>query len=286
MAFKRLLILLRSYPAPTPTGAIEAALDIAVTLDAKVSALSCAILPHVPKSILSGVIGDVSALVGQEREKIKTGAQQLLRTFSERASRRGVFGQALYRQCAPSEVPDLLAGYARLSDLIVVPMPEGGYLDQLDSHWYLETALFDSGRPILVVPHDYRSPGAGAFGTVVVAWDHTRAAARAMADALPILRLAKSVRLLTITNEKIIPQEPPPLEVVSHLAAHGVHVAYDAVDADGRDAATAIADYLREHSGDLLVMGGYGHSRVREFILGGATKHMLTHPPVPVFMSH
>ena len=286
MAIKRMLILLRGYPAPTPTAAIGAAVDIAVTLEAKISALSCAILQRVPKSILSGVIGVVPELVSQERERATSSAKQELRTFSELARQRSVLGQALYRACAPVDVSALLAGYARVSDLTIVPMPEGGYFEQLDSHWYLETALFDSGRPILVMPHDWHSPGAGTFGTVVVAWDNTRAAARALVDSMPILRLAKSVRLVTVTNEKIIPPEPPPLEVVSYLAAHDIRVAYDAVDADGRDAATVIVRYLQEHSGDLLVMGGYGHSRLREFILGGATRHMLAHPLVPVLMSH
>jgi hypothetical protein len=69
------------------------------------------------------------------------------------------------------------------------------------------------------------------------------------------------VQLVTITNEKAIPQESPPLEVVSHLAAHGIRVTCDAVDADGCDAATAIVEDLQEHSGTLLVMGGYGQSR-------------------------
>jgi nucleotide-binding universal stress UspA family protein len=283
---KRVLLLLRGYPTPTPASAIEAAVDIAVALNAKISALSCAILQRVPKSMLSGIVGVVPELVGQEREKAKSSAKQELRMFSELARQRGVLGEALYRTCVPADVPGLLVGHARLSDLTVVPMPEGGYFNQLDSHWYLEAALFDSGRPILVLPHGYRSPGVGAFGTVVVAWDSTRAAARALADAMPILRLAKSVRVLTVTNEKTIAPEPPPLEIVSHLAAHDIRVAYDAVDADGRTAATVIVDYLQKRSGDLLVMGGYGHSRLREFVLGGATKHMLERLPVPVLMSH
>jgi len=286
MAFKRMLLLLRGYPTPTPTGAIEAAVDIAVTLDAKISALSCAILQRVPRGLLSGVVVVVPELVAQERERATSSAKQELRTFSELARRRGVLGEALYRSSAANNVPVLLAGYARLNDLTVVPMPEGGYFEQIDSHWYLEAALFDSGRPVLVLPHGCHPPEAGAFGTVVVAWDNTTAAARAVVDALPILRLAKSVRIVTVTHEKTIALEPSPLEIVSYLAVHGIRAAYDAVDADGRAAATTIIDYLGRRAGDLLVMGGYGHSRLREFILGGTTKHMLTHPPVPLFMSH
>jgi nucleotide-binding universal stress UspA family protein len=107
-----------------------------------------------------------------------------------------------------------------------------------------------------------------------------------LADALPILRQAKSVRLGAITNEKAIPSEPPPMEVVSHLAVHGIGAAYDAVDADGRDAGTALIDYLRRWPAELRVTGGYGNSRLRELILGGATRRMLRHLPVPVFMAH
>jgi nucleotide-binding universal stress UspA family protein len=286
MAFKRLLLLLCSYPTQTPAGAARAAVDIAAMLDAKISALSCAIRRHVPKGVLSGVVGTVPGLVGQESREVVEGAQQLLDLFSDLAQRRGVMGQAVYKHCPPKEVPKLLAGYARVNDLTVLPMPEGSYLDQLDSHWYLEAALFDSGRPILVLPHGYSAPDAGAFGTVIVAWDQTRAAARALADAMPILRQANSVRVVTIINEKAILEEPPPFEVVLHLAAHDIRAEYDAVEAKGRDAATAIVEYLRAHSGELLVMGGYGRSRLREVILGGATKHILTHPPVPVLMAH
>lgn len=285
MAFKRVLLLMRSYPRPTPAGAIGAAVDIAALLGARISGLSCAVHRRVPKSLLGGVVPTVSALAGQEHKEVAERAQRLLDTFSARAQQRKVMGQAVFRQCHPHEVPKLLAGYARVNDLTVLPMPEGNYLEQLDSHWYVEAALFESGRPVLVLPDGYASAGAG-FGTVVVAWDQTRAAARALADALPILRLARSVRVVTITHEKAILAEPPPHEIVLELAAHDIKAAYETVDAKGRDAATALTDYVRAHSGDLLVMGGYGHSRLRELVLGGATKHMLTHLPVPLLMSH
>ena len=148
MTIKRALLLLRSYPAPTPDPEVGAAVDVAVALDARISALSVAILPHVPGSILSGLVGGVSGLVSAERQKIVKGAQHLLQIFSDLAGQHGVLGDAIYRQCAPSAVPELLAGYARVNDLTILPMPEGGYVDQLDSNWYLEAALFQSGRPI------------------------------------------------------------------------------------------------------------------------------------------
>lgn len=283
MAFRRLLLLIRNYPTPTPVGAVEVAVDIAARLDAKISTLFCAIRRHVPKGLLSGVAGVVPGLVGHEREEAVGAAQQLLDTFSDLARQRNVMGQAVYRQCFPEDVPNLLAGYARVNDLTILPMPEGSYFDQLASHWYLEAALFDSGRPILVLPHGY-APRSNGFGTAVVAWDQTKSAARALADAIPMLQSAESVRVVTITNDKPILKEPPPYEVVLYLKAHGIEAAYEAIDAKGRGAAQVLDHSLR--AGDLLVMGAYGHSRLRETVFGGVTKDMLAKPPVPIFMSH
>jgi len=283
MTIKRVLLLMRSQPNPTPVDAIEAAVALAAKLDAKISTLSCAIRRHVPKGVLSGVVGVVPGLVGHEREEAVGEAQQLLDTFSDLARQRNVMGQAVHRQCFPEDVPNLLAGYARVNDLTIMPMLEGSYFDQLASQWYLEAALFNSGRPLLVLPHAF-APNANGFGTAVVAWDQTKSAARALSDAIPMLRRAASVRVVTITNDKPILNEPPPHEVVLHLEAHGIKAAYEAIDAKGRGAAEVLDHSLR--AGDLLVMGGYGHSRLRETVFGGVTKHMLARLPVPVFMSH
>lgn len=286
MAFERLLILLRSYPEVTDTAAIANAVEIAVAWQARISALSCAVFPRVHGSPLAGMFIDFPAVVGQAHAKIASDAQALLREFADTALKRNVLGQELFRKCAPDEVPALLAGHARLHDLTVMPMPEGDYFGQLDSHWYIETALFESGRPVLVLPNGYRAAEMGAFHSVTVAWDNSRAAARAIADAIPVLRRAKAVRVVTIVDEKAIRSEPEPGEILKYLDAHGVNAGHDRVRAGGRSGATVLMDYARQHSAELLVMGGYGHSRMREIVLGGVTKAMLTHPPLPVFLSH
>jgi nucleotide-binding universal stress UspA family protein len=286
MAFERLLILLRSYPALTDTAAIGNAVDIAVAWQAHISALSCAVFPRVHGSPLAGMFIDLPAMVGQAHTKIASDAQELLQGFADAARKRNVLGQELFRKCAPDEVPGLLSGHARLHDLTVMPMPEGDYFEQLDSHWYVETALFESGRPVLVLPHGYHAAEMGSFASVAVAWDNSRAAARAIADAIPVLQRAKSVRVVTIVNEKAIRSEPELGEILKYLAAHGVGAVHDLVEAAGCDAGTVLTDYARRHSAELLVMGGYGHWRMREVVLGGVTKAILTHPPAPVFLSH
>jgi len=121
---------------------------------------------------------------------------------------------------------------------------------------------------------------------VVVAWDFSRPAARAVADALPLLEKAKQVYVVTVSNEKAIESRRSGTELAKHLKRHGVDAVLDTVDAAGRGIGDILKSYVTSRSADLLVMGAYGHSRIREFILGGATKSMLSRPPVPVFLSH
>ena len=121
---------------------------------------------------------------------------------------------------------------------------------------------------------------------MVVAWDFSQPAARAVADALPILEKAKRVELLTVTNEKVLPSKRSAADLAKNLAYHGVDVTIETVDALEEEIGDVLESYADIHKTDLLVMGAYGHSRVREFILGGATKSMLSRPPIPILLSH
>jgi nucleotide-binding universal stress UspA family protein len=103
---------------------------------------------------------------------------------------------------------------------------------------------------------------------------------------LPVLAKARRVHVVTITNEKAIDTGRSLGELGRHLARHGVEAALESVDAAGRGIGQALESFVRAHGADLLVMGAYGHSRVREFVLGGATKSILARPPVPTLLSH
>ena len=132
---------------------------------------------------------DFPAIDAAETEKSSTNAENLLVAFQNAAERHGVFQDRILEQCLTSKVPDLFIEYARLRDLTIVPVPEGEHVDQ----WYAEAIIFGSGLPTLIVPHTRKRTGAFALDTVVVAWDFSRPAARALADALPILEKAKHV---------------------------------------------------------------------------------------------
>ena len=167
--------------------------------------------------------------------------------------------------------------YARLRDLTILP--------ESNDRWYAEAVVFGSGRPTLVLP---QNPRARSFelGTVAVAWDFSRAAARAVSDAMPMLETAKRVRVVTVLNEKRLDNKHSAEELSKNLSRHGIDVVLDRVDARGRPIGAVLEAYVVSHEADLLVMGAYGHSRLREFVLGGATNSLLSKPPLPILFSH
>jgi nucleotide-binding universal stress UspA family protein len=282
MSFRDVLVALTTYPQPTPVSAVDDAVDLAAALAAKVSAIACQVEINVPGSLLGRRFLNVPAMIADEAKKSATNAQQLLAAFQAAAEKSGVFQERIVERCLTSEVPEVLVEYSRLRDLTIVPMPERDYLDQ----WYAESVIFGSGRPTVILPHERKRSGSFALDTVIVAWDFSRAATRAMADAMPVLEKAKRVCVLTVIKEKAIDTRRSGPELAKHLARHGVDVVLDEVDAEGRGIGDALEAHVEYRNADLLVMGAYGHSRLREFVLGGATRSMLTRPPSPIFMSH
>jgi nucleotide-binding universal stress UspA family protein len=137
-----------------------------------------------------------------------------------------------------------------------------------------------------VVP--YIQKGGLKLERVVCCWDGSRAAARAFNDAMPLLTRANTVDLLIVLNEKTNSdnREIRGVEIATHLARHDVKVQLQTVPAADIDVTNAILSYVADNSGTLIVMGGYGHARLREVILGGVTREMLKSMTVPVFMSH
>jgi nucleotide-binding universal stress UspA family protein len=284
MSFRDILLVLRPYPAGVSVGVVNSAVEMAAALAPRVSAIACAVTPRVPRSILGSGLIDVSGMVGEEYRKSKHDAEGLLEAFEEVAKRHRVFGERIFRTCRPYEVPEALAVCSRLRDLTILPVPRGGYVSQFDAQWDVETILFQSGHPAIVVPAEATGPV--AFDTVIVAWDKSRAAARAIADAIPILQMAKHVRILTVTGEKPIESHHAGAELAHHLAFHGVDCVVDEVNAAGRSIGDVLEAQVAAHQAKLLVMGAYGHSRLQEFVLGGATKSMLGKPPTALFLSH
>jgi nucleotide-binding universal stress UspA family protein len=150
----------------------------------------------------------------------------------------------------------------------------------------IETVMFQSGRPVLIAPPDWKRKI--DFKNVVVAWNASRESARAVGDAAPILEAADSVTIVTVdqTPSTLGPGEAPGADIAAHLAHRGVKVEVRNVDGMGRSEADCLLDVARAVDADLIVLGAYGHSRMREFVFGGVTKSLLETSDRPLFMSH
>lgn len=282
MSFRDVLVALTTYPERTPNSGIESAVQLATALGARASAIACEVRIPAPGSPLGTALLNVPALVAAELRKSVANAQDALAEFQDAAERNDALQDTILEKCSTADAPDVLTDYARLHDLTIVPMTD----TDGNERWYAETIIFGSGRPVIVLPPKVSTGSMKPFDNVVTAWDFTRQSSRAVADALPILQQAKHVFILTVTNEKIIDTKRSGVELAKYLARHGVDVVLDVVDAAGRDIGTVLRSHIQLRNGDLLVMGAYGHSRFREFVLGGATRSMLLKPPVPVFLSH
>jgi nucleotide-binding universal stress UspA family protein len=282
MAFKDFLLHLTSYPDPTPVAAVEQAVNIAQAMGAHLSALACEIVIRVPGTVLAPALINVKGLIAAEHHKSASNAHALIDAFEHAAAQRDLGHDHFIESCENSQVPEIVAEYARLSDLTMIPLgPDAGFQQHV-----AETIIFGSGRPTLIYPPTATAARSGAFDTVGVAWDFSRPAARAVADAMPFLERAKTVRIVTITEEKPIKSRRSGAELARHLAFHGINVVSDTESAAGRPVGQVIEDYATARGLDLLVMGAYGHTRFREFILGGATHSVLAKPPLPVLLSH
>jgi nucleotide-binding universal stress UspA family protein len=184
-------------------------------------------------------------------------------------------------------VGEAVARRARAVDLAVLGQVDPDHKLPPPARHLIEDVLMNAGRPLLLIPF------AGRFDTigtnVLVGWNGSREAARATHDALPLIQPAATVTVLTVERGKPgeEPEEMPGADLVEHLARHGLAVtaARTAKDSSITDA-DALLSYASDIGADLLVVGGYGHSRARELILGGVSRELLQHMTVPLLMSH
>ncbi len=215
----------------------------------------------------------------QESER-DSGAR--LRAQCEEACRRdGIAGEF---RLVEGRVESVVQQQARFADLAIFsrgPVAES----RTDGMALAQAALFGSGRPVALVPPHWESGTAPE--RVLIAWNGTREAARAIHDALDLLRAAERVRLLTVATVESLEEARLDADAMAaHLARHGVNATVEVTTGGEVKPDDLILNALADGGDELLVMGGYGHSRVRELVLGGVTRQMLRHAPVPVLLAH
>lgn len=274
IAYRDILLVMAGYPRTTPNWAIKAAASLAEEFEATLSAaIHQAHLPAVSNWLADELV-HASDLIVQENRRSEQAARMLLGEFESRVQEQRR-GEAVLLRSGSVINPDAVVRHARCFDLAVVPVePDAEY------QVIAEALVFGAGRPLLLLPNKEN-----VTERVMLAWDGSRTAARAIADALPFCRSARSVALVSLTNER--GKGPAPMDdMVRHLARHGVTAEPQQVPLGDSNPGTALMEHASSTSASMLVMGGYGHSRTREFILGGATRTVLGRPRLPILLSH
>lgn len=271
-------LALTPHPTPSSKSAIEYACRAALYFQAKLNVTSPRLSVPTPSHVIAGAM-----LAGMARDFERDAAakaDELEAHVRETAARIGV-------EAAIVQVPDRwpssandLTWRGRTSDLCILGLPQTGAEGRMD----VEDWIFGVGRPCLLYPDE--SQDTLSFDTVLVSWDYSRSAARAVCDALPILKTAQNVRIVTIRGEKDIAMKDAKTAILDLLAAHQVKAEFAEVELGDRSIGRAILDQAQSAGADLLVMGAYGHSRLKEFVLGGATKEILNTSRIPLLMSH
>lgn len=203
-----------------------------------------------------------------------------------RLEREGISWELRVAETILGDVPRPLTLHARYADLCVLPGVGDKPNERDRARLFFNAFLFDSGRPVLAVPPGH--PATFPMKHAVVAWQPTREGTRALHDALPLLARCSSVDIVTVDPEIGANRhgEEPGTDIAAHLARHGLRVNVVNLPSGGAAAASVLLRHCAETSAQLLVAGGYGHARAREWILGGVTMDLIETLTVPVLFSH
>jgi nucleotide-binding universal stress UspA family protein len=228
--------------------------------------------------------GGITEMVNSLRAEAAARGDAVGQDFREAARREGLEGEW---RLVEGDTVALLALHARYADLTVLGQPNGDEpFKGPSADTVLVNVMLSSGRPVLAVPY------AGTFETVgervLIAWNASRESTRAVNDALPLLRGAKQVTVLAVNPKRGIEGhgEVPAADIALHLARHGVKAEAAHTIANDISEGDALLSYAADLGVDLIVTGGYGHSRAREMVFGGVTRTLLQEMTVPMFLSH
>jgi nucleotide-binding universal stress UspA family protein len=255
------------------------AVSVASSFGAHLTGIAFVYDPIVP---ISGTGYIPAEVIESQQADNETAAKAALDRFAEATRRAGLSAEPLSLTASLAGAGDQFGRIARRFDLAIVGQaePETTSVDEIVA----ETTLFASGRPMIVVP--YIEKGPLKLDLIMVCWDGSRPAARAIADAMPFLEKAKRVELVIVTNDSGKKDEIEGADMGQHLARHDLKVDVKRTDSGGIDIADALLSHAADSGADFIVMGGYGHSRLREFVLGGVTHSILRSLTVPALLSH
>ena len=280
MSYKTILVYL---PEPAK---LDRLLDVAAPLARQNEAhlIGLHVIPRVPVMYAVPAAQIPPDILMQQEEMLAGEAEKMKADFDARCEKAGIAGEWRCNKIHHADMEAEIVSQALCADLLVMAQSEEGAFGLSDD--MPARVVVDTGRPTLIVPR------VGNFETVgkhiVIAWNGTREAARAAFDALPLMRMADKVRVLAIDPKCREGYDSIALgdEMALCLARHGVKAEATVAHSGNIPVSAELLNRLAEDGCDLLVMGGYGHSRLRETLFGGVTKDLLEHMTAPVLMSH
>ncbi|MBH5400930.1 universal stress protein [Bradyrhizobium sp. CNPSo 4010] len=277
MPIKDVFLPLVGQPRGPALVAIEKCVAVAADLGARITALA----------LEEDVFERPRVMLPDDRDSARASLeasdmQRLLNAFTNAASRANVRAQSRSGKLPADQIRTILAEHARFSDLTLVPVkPHDSRMEAL-----VEALLFESGRPLLLCPEHRADELRPEIENVMIAWDHSARAARAVGDALPVLQAATSVRVLTVAEGKTDAVVQSGTALVDHLREHGVFASFETTKGGGSSTGKVLGSWANSHGIDAIVMGAYHHSRLNEIVWGGVTKTVIGQPPCWVMISH
>jgi len=254
----------------------------AISLAKRLKAQITVVRPRRDEALMTdGSLAARYELAVGDSEARKARARGSLETFAAKAMKEGVEAEIILPGDPQDPRRDQLAEFARAFDFAVVSQAEPGSPPTAED--FAGALLVESGRPVLVVPAIQREPA--SFARVLVAWDASAAAARAFGDAAPIFEQAEKVGIIAVTGSKVSRSLQHSGErLAGRLMRDGVAAEFKRLPSD-EDPANALLSYAADFGADLMVAGGYGHSRIREALFGGVTRTLLSSQTLPLFLS-
>ena len=269
---------LLTYPDASSEKFVSNAMAVAKHLDADVRTQCIYVdIPDVSNA-LSGILLNVPEMIRQAENKSRTAGKKLLEAVKKAAADAGVSVTSNETNAPPAGIGEVAASQARYSDLSLMEW------DTADSSARVvaEEVLFGSGRPVVLLPS---SMTVDVIDHVMIAWDGSQVAARAVADATPFLLRAKQISVATVLDEKPVDKNIGERLALA-LQRRGLAAEVLAFNVGGRAIGEALQAHALEFGAQLLVMGGFGHSRIRDFVLGGATADVFNDARLPILLSH
>jgi nucleotide-binding universal stress UspA family protein len=255
------------------------AVSVASALNAHLAGVAFVYDPIVPVSATGYIPAEV---IERQQADNEAGAKAAIDRFTQATGRERLSAEPLTITASLAGAGEQFGRIARRFDLAVVGQaePETGTIEGIIA----ETTLFESGRPMIIVPYIQKAPL--KLDKVMVCWDGSRQAARAVGDAMPLLTKAGRVEIVIIANDPGKRDEIEGADMGQHLARHGLKVEVQRIPGGDVDVADVLLSHAADSGADFMVMGGYGHSRLREFVLGGVTRSIFRSMTVPTLMAH